>query len=39
MFDLKGRIAIVTGGNGGIGLGVASCSVSSPAQAPRRSRS
>ena len=23
MFDLKGRIAIVTGGNGGIGLGMA----------------
>ena len=23
MFDLKGRVAIVTGGNGGIGLGMA----------------
>ena len=23
MFDLKGRVAIVTGGNGGIGLGIA----------------
>jgi 2-deoxy-D-gluconate 3-dehydrogenase len=23
MFDLKGKVAIVTGGNGGIGLGMA----------------
>ncbi len=23
LFDLKGRVAIVTGGNGGIGLGIA----------------
>ncbi|HYE93502.1 MAG TPA: SDR family NAD(P)-dependent oxidoreductase, partial [Terriglobales bacterium] len=23
MFDLKGRVAVVTGGNGGIGLGMA----------------
>ena len=23
MFDLKGRVALVTGGNGGIGLGMA----------------
>jgi 2-deoxy-D-gluconate 3-dehydrogenase len=23
MFDLKGRVAIVTGGNGGIGFGIA----------------
>ena len=23
LFDLKGRVAVVTGGNGGIGLGMA----------------
>ena len=32
MFDLKGRVAVVTGGNGGIGLGMARGLVSAGAQ-------
>ncbi len=32
MFDLKGKVAIVTGGNGGIGLGMAQGLASAGAQ-------
>jgi NAD(P)-dependent dehydrogenase (short-subunit alcohol dehydrogenase family) len=35
LFDLSGRIAIVTGGNGGIGLGMAEA-LASPGAIPTR---
>jgi len=38
MFDLKGRVAIVTGGNGGIGLAWARDNVQVNAASPRRER-